>query len=120
MKYLRQLAIILVICFLGEALSRLLKIPVPGNVLGMVILLISLLSGVIKLEAIEDVTEFLLKHLAFFFVPAGVGIIGSMDIIAKNLFPILAVILLSTIVVFAVTGITVQILKGDKKNERTF
>jgi holin-like protein len=114
MKYLRQLAIILVICYIGEALNRFFNIPVPGNVIGMVILLMALLSGVIKLEYIEDVTEFLLKHLAFFFVPAGVGILSSMDIIKANFFPMLAVILLSGIVIIVVTGITVQILKGDK------
>lgn len=114
MKYLRQLAIILAICFIGEVLNKLLNIPIPGNVIGMIILLISLLTGLIKLEAIEDVAEFLLKHLAFFFVPAGVGIISSMDIIKANLFPMLVVILVSTIVVMVVTGITVQILKGGK------
>jgi holin-like protein len=114
MKYLRQLAIILAICFIGEVLNKLLNIPIPGNVIGMIILLISLLTGLIKLEAIEDVAEFLLKHLAFFFVPAGVGIISSMDIIKANLFPMLVVILLSAIVVMVVTGITVQILKGGK------
>jgi holin-like protein len=114
MKYLRQLAIILVICFTGEALNRLLNIPIPGNVIGMIILLISLLTGFIKVEAIEDVTEFLLKHLAFFFVPAGVGVISSMDILAKNFLPMLTVILLSSIVVIVVTGITVQIIKGGK------
>lgn len=114
MKYLRQLAIILVICFIGEALNRLLNIPIPGNVIGMIILLISLLTGFIKVEAIEDITEFLLKHLAFFFVPAGIGVISSMDIIAENFLPMLAVILLSTIVVIVVTGITVQIIKGGK------
>jgi holin-like protein len=114
MKYLRQLAIILAICFIGEVLNKLLNIPIPGNVIGMIILLISLLTGLIRLEAIEDVAEFLLKHLAFFFVPAGVGIISSMDIIKANLFPMLVVILLSAIVVMVVTGITVQILKGGK------
>jgi holin-like protein len=114
MKYLRQLAIILVICFIGEVLNKLLNIPVPGNVIGMIILLISLLTGFIKLEAIGEVTEFLLKHLAFFFVPAGVGIISSMDIISANLFPMVAVILLSAIVVMVTTGITVQLLKRRK------
>ncbi len=114
MKYLRQLSIILIICFTGEALNRLLNIPIPGNVIGMLILLISLLAGFIKLEDIEDVTEFLLKHLAFFFVPAGIGVISSLDTIKVNFFPMMAVILLSSIVVIVVTGITVQILKGGR------
>lgn len=114
MKYLRQLAIILVICFLGEALNRLFNIPIPGNVIGMVILLIALITGIIKLESIEGVTDFLLKHLAFFFVPAGIGVISSFDIIKTSLIPMLIVIVLSTIIVIAVTGITVQLLKGGR------
>lgn len=114
MKYLRQLAIILVICFLGEVLNRLFNVPIPGNVIGMVLLLIALLTGIIKLESIENVTDFLLKHLAFFFVPAGIGVISSFDIIKSSLIPMLIVIILSTIIVIAVTGITVQLLKGDR------
>lgn len=115
MKLLRQFAIVLVICFLGEVLHKLLNIPVPGNVIGMILLLTGLLSGVIKLEAIEEISEFLLKHLAFFFVPAGVGIIASFNIMKGNWFKILAVILISTLIVMITTGITVQSLKGDRK-----
>lgn len=116
MKHLRQLAIILLICFIGELLNRILGIPLPGNIIGMIILLIALLTGAIKVEAIEDVAEFMLKNLAFFFVPAGIGVISSLDIIKANLFPMLVIILLSTIVVLVVTGVTVQLLqRGNKK-----
>lgn len=119
MKLLRQFAIILIICFLGEVLHKLLNIPIPGNVIGMILLLAGLLSGIIKLEAIEEVSEFLLKHLAFFFVPAGVGIIASFDIMKGNWLKILSIILISTLIVTITTGLTVQALKGGfKKNER--
>jgi holin-like protein len=120
MKHLRQLAIILVICFIGEAINRILHIPIPGNVIGMVILLIALLSGLIKLEAIEGVAEFMLKYLAFFFVPAGIALISSLNILKANFFPLIAVILLSTIIVLVVTGLTVQLLKRGKNSERDF
>ena len=114
MKLLRQLGIILVICFIGEMLHKFLRIPVPGNVIGMMLLLIGLLSGIIKLSAIEEISEFLLNHLAFFFVPAGVGIISSLDIMKGNWISLLTIILISTVVVIVTTGITVQLLKGDK------
>lgn len=114
MKFLRQFAIILVICFIGEGLHRFLNIPIPGNVMGMLLLLIALSTGVIKLKAIEEVSEFLLSHLAFFFVPAGVGILACLDVIKGSFFSIITIVLVSTIVVMAVTGITIQVLKGDK------
>jgi holin-like protein len=114
MKYLRQFAIILGICFIGEAMNRLLNIPVPGNVMGMIILLAALLGKLIKLESIEDAAEFMLKHLAFFFIPSGVGLISNMGDIAANLLPMLAVIILSAVVVMVTTGITIQFLKRQK------
>lgn len=114
MKLLRQFAIILVICFLGEALHRVFNLPIPGSVVGMILLLIGLMSGVIKLKHIEETSEFLLEHLAFFFVPAGVGIISSLDVMKGNWVPLLIIIVISTIVVMITTGITVQLLKGDK------
>jgi holin-like protein len=118
MKFLRQLAIILVICFIGEMINKFLNIPIPGNVLGMLILLICLSTGILKLNQIEEVSEFLLNHLAFFFVPAGVQILTSFDIIKGSLIPILLIIFISTIVVLVVTGTTVQLLKGENDNER--
>lgn len=114
MKFLRQFSIILVICFIGEGLHRFLNMPIPGNVMGMLLLLIALSTGVIKLKAIEEVCEFLLSHLAFFFVPAGVGILACLDVIKGSLFSIITIVLVSTIVIVAVTGIIIQVLKGDK------
>jgi holin-like protein len=114
MKLLRQFAIVIVICFLGEILNRFLGIPIPGNVLGMIILLAGLVTKVIKLSYIEDISEFLLKHLAFFFVPAGVGIISSLDILKGNWTSILAIVFISTVLVTAATGITVQLIKGNR------
>jgi len=114
MKLLRQFTIILVICFLGEVINKLFKIPIPGNVIGMILLLLSLMCGIIKLEHIEKVSEFLLSHLSFFFVPVGVGIISCLNVMKGEWLPILAIIVMSTIVVMATTGIIVQYLKGDK------
>lgn len=117
MKLLRQFAIILVICSTGEMINKFFKIPIPGNVLGMVLLLIALTTGILNLKHIEEVSEFLLNHLAFFFVPAGVQILTIFYVIKGSLMSILLIIFISTIVVLVVTGVTVQILKGGKKNE---
>lgn len=116
LKLLRQICIIIGICFVGELLNRLLKIPVPGNVLGMIILFACLCTGVIKLEMIKEISDFLLDHLAFFFIPAGVGLLACMDVLAGKWLAFLAVCLVTTILVMLVAGHTVQLLKRGKKS----
>lgn len=111
MKLLRQSCLILGICFLGEVLNKSFNLPIPGNVLGMILLLILLSTGTVKLEKIEEISNFLLDHIAFFFVPAGVGLISCFGLLKGNLIVITFITLISTIIIMAVTGLTVQLLK---------
>jgi len=116
LKLLRQIAIIFSIYFLGEVVQKTLSLAIPGSVLGMLILLLLLSTGVIKLRMIENISNFLLDHLAFFFIPAGVGLISSFSMLKGNLLAIIIVSLLSTIVVLLVTGIVVQLMmKGENQ-----
>ncbi len=118
MKILRQMGVLLGILFGSNILQKVLGIPLPGTVLGMLILLICLLTGIIKLEMVEEVSEFLLEHLIFFFVPAGVSIMLSVDIIKDKWLSILIVVILSTILVLIVTGLTVEALKSKKEEAK--
>ena len=111
LKILRQFALILLILLLGEAIRISTGISIPGTVIGMVLLFIALLTKIIKLEQIDMIAKFLLDHLAFLFVPAGVGLISSLDVIGKSWLPILAIVLISTVLVIGITGWTVQLLK---------
>ena len=115
MKLLRQLLLILTICFSGEVINRLFSLPIPGNIIGMVILFLCLYTGIIKLEMIADIAKFLLDHLAFFFVPAGVGLLAYLDVIKSSWLAILIISLITTIIVMIITGHTVQLLKGGEK-----
>ena len=111
MKYLKQLSIILGIYFLGLIIEKSFSLPVPGNVIGMILLFLGLCSGVIKLQMIEEVSEFFLNHLAFFFIPAGVGLITCMDVLKGSVLKLLIIIFLTTIIVLGSTGLTVQVMK---------
>lgn len=112
MKLLRQLCIIVIICFVGSFLSTVFNLPIPGNVLGLIILLVCLCTGIVKLDKIDLISKFLLDHLAFFFLPAGVGLMASYGII-KNSWPILLIIcFISTIIIMAVTSLVVTALKN--------
>jgi len=111
MKYLKQLSIILGIYFLGLVIEKFFSLPIPGNVIGMILLFLALCSGVIKINMIEEVSEFFLNHLAFFFVPAGVALITCMNVLKGSVIKLLATIFITTVIVLASTGLTIQIMK---------
>ena len=75
MKIILQIGLVLGICLLGEALSLVLPIPFPGSVIAMIFLFLLLLSGRLRPEHIREKSDFLLQNMAFFFIPAGVGIL---------------------------------------------
>lgn len=122
MKGLKQLCIVLVLLSLGEILNLRFNIPIPGTILGMVILLFLMMISVIKLKTIEHISSILLDNLALFFVPANVGIIVLYDQIKTVWVRLIIVLILSTIIVMAVTGLTVQFLdraiSKQKKGEK--
>ena len=120
MKLLRQFLIILIICFIGEVLSKVIHLPLPGSIIGMILLFICLISGIIKLEMIDEISKFLLDHLAFFFIPAGVGLLAYIGILKKNILPILVICFTTTFLVMIVTGWTVQLIKKRQNSKTQF
>lgn len=114
MKLLRELLIIIVIYFAGEIISNFFSLPVPGNIIGMILLLILLCTKVIKLEMIENVAKFLLDHLAFFFIPSGVGLLTSLAVIKDSWLRLLILCLLTTIITIGVTALVVDFMTKEK------
>lgn len=112
MKIFRESIIIIGIYLIGEFISKFFSLPLPGNIIGLLILLTLLCTRVIKVEKIENVSRFFLDHLAFFFIPAGVGLLSSFDIIRDNLVSILILCLITTAIVIVCTGIIVQYIIG--------
>ena len=77
MKYLKQLLIILAISFVGEALKYFLPLPIPASIYGMVLLFILLLTGVVKLDDVQDVGKFLIEIMPVYSCRCGSdGILG--------------------------------------------
>ncbi|MDU7536207.1 MAG: CidA/LrgA family protein [Peptostreptococcaceae bacterium] len=119
MKTLNQLAIILGLWALGEYISSFIQsvVVIPGSIIGMILLFILLKAKVIKLESINEVSNFLLDNMAIFFIPAGVSLIKSLDLISDNVFVLLITIFISTIIVMYVTGKLVDIMINKKSKE---
>ena len=120
MKIFRETLIVLIIYLIGEFLSKFFSLPIPGNILGMLILLLLLITKIIKVNQIETVSNFFLDHLAFFFIPAGVKLLSSFNLIKNDLLTILLLCLITTVLVILFTGKTVDLIlqsKGKRRNK---
>ena len=108
MKLMIQIGIVFSVCLLGQIVSSLLPIAVPGSIISMVILFLLLLFKLLKVDHIRQKADFLLKNMAFFFVPAGVGIVADYQSISPYIARLLAVIVISTVLTFAAAAFTVR------------
>lgn len=89
----------------GELLARGLELPVPGPVLGMVLLFAMLvLRGGVDGE-LQHTAQSLLQHLSLLFVPAGAGIMLHLHRVADEWLPLTLSLLVSTFVTLAVTAL---------------
>lgn len=107
MHALQGLAILLTLQSLGEACSRLLHLPYPGPVVGMVFLLVALRWTLVQ-HRVGAVANFLLQHLSLLFVPVGVGVVAQIPLLASYGLRLLVVVVLSTWVGLAVTAWMLQ------------
>ena len=120
MKLFNQLALILGIWAIGEYISSIIQniIVIPGNIIGMILLFLLLQFKIIKLESLNDIGDLLINNMAIFFVPAGVSLIMSLDLISENIFVLLMTIFFSTIAVMYITGFVVEKMIKNKTKEK--
>jgi holin-like protein len=109
MQALRGLAFLLLLQALGEALARGFHLPLPGPVLGLVLLLVAL-----RLEALRApvaaAADVLLSNLSLLFVPVGVGVITHLALLSQYGLRLLLAIVLSTWIGMAVTALVLRAL----------
>ena len=117
MKYIKQLAIIIMVCFAGELVRYIIPLPVPGSIWGLVLMFILLVTGAIKLEKVEKTADFLVDCMPIMFVPGGVGLMRSWSTLKSMLPAAICSIVLVTPFVMLVTGKVTQKLidRGDRQ-----
>lgn len=103
-----QLGALALLSEVGYSIADRWGAPVPGNLLGMLILLALLLTGVLKLDWIEAGASLLVRHLAFFFVPITVGLMGFTSLFLDHGWALLATVIASTVVGIGVAGFSSQ------------
>jgi len=93
----------------GEVLVRALKLPFPGPVLGMLLLLVALLvRGRTLPPALHEAGHGILRHLSLLFLPAGVGVMLYYRSLTASPVPMLIVLVVSTMATIAVTALVIQ------------
>ena len=92
----------------GEALARLTNMPVPGPVLGMILLFVALLVRPSFSALLATAADGLARHLSLLFVPAGVGVMLHLHRVASEWLPIVVALVVSTVLALAATAWTFQ------------
>lgn len=110
-----SLSLILLCQLAGEVIVRGLGLPMPGPVLGLLFLLLLLLGrdrfaalarGPLQGDGVENASRGLLANLSLLFVPAGVGVVQKLDLVAAHGIAIAAVLAISVVVTLLVTVAT--------------
>jgi putative effector of murein hydrolase LrgA (UPF0299 family) len=109
MRALQGFTWLLILQSAGEALARLLNLPFPGPVVGMVLLLGALRWPLVR-GSVAAVAEFLLAHLSLLFVPVGVGVMTHLGLLSRYGVRMGVVIVLSTWIGLAVTALVLRSL----------
>jgi len=117
---MRGLAILLGFNLLG-ALLQAARVPLPGNVIGLILFTACLFLGIVKLEWVEESAHFLLRHMLLFFAPAVIGAIPLFGQFSRDGTAIAGSLAGSLLVVLLVTGwvATWLIPRGQREIELT-
>ena len=110
---LKSLFIIFLFLIIGEFIQYFFHIPIAGNIIGMVLIFLSLKFKIIALETVKPASDKLIKYMVLFFVPYGVGLMMFYDLIKTNWFVLLVAVVSSSIITLIITAFTQQ--KLEKK-----
>ena len=117
LKFIAQVFLLWVIYSLSIWVVKTSHIPLPGSVLGMIILFVLLSTGVIKEQWLTAATTPLLKHLTFFFIPIAVELMQWGDLIIQNGYLLFLPLVISSLVALVITGGIVQLLTTSRNND---
>ena len=110
MKHLGQIAIIAGVSLVGELLSYVIPLPVPGSIYGLLLMLLLLITKTIRLRQVKAVASWLLSLMPIMFVGPTVSLMTSYESYKSFLIPVIVICVVTTILTMAITGCTAQIL----------
>lgn len=105
---------ILIFWVAGNMISYFTGDYISGNIIGMILLFSALNLRIVKAETVRPAAKFLLGTMALFFVPFGVGLMVSYEVIMQNLWAIVVAGAVSTVLVLLSVGHTFQFLNRKR------
>ena len=118
-KLLRQFLVIMAVSFIGEILHAVLPLPIPASIYGLVLMLALLMTGALKLDAVEDAGKFMIEIMPVMFIPAGVGLMASWGTLKPVLVPVSVITVVALVAVMGATGRVSQcVIKKSKAKEK--
>lgn len=110
-RFVAGIALLIAYLILGNLISSALHLPLPGSVIGMVLLTASLHAGLLRSHWIAPAATLLIRHMGFLFVPPGVGLMVHFGLIRREWLPIGAGALFSIVAVLVTVGLLQQRLE---------
>ncbi|WEG14758.1 CidA/LrgA family holin-like protein [Pullulanibacillus sp. KACC 23026] len=120
MKWLKtvlQIAFLIIITILMNTVTHLLHLPIPGSILGIIVLFILLKTKILPLKWIESGASFLLAELLLFFIPSAVGVVNYKQLLIHSGLQVIALVIVSTGLVMAGAGLVVSIIASRKERK---
>lgn len=109
------LTLLLVFQLIGEVLVRGLDLPIPGPVVGMGLLFVTLIIAKGPSHDLRNTSTGLLQHLSLLFVPAGTGVMLHFQRLADEWVPLLVAVAVSTVLSIAVSALLLNaMIKGKR------
>lgn len=116
---LGALTVLLVYQLIGEVVVQFLALPIPGPVIGLLLLFLTLCARRGIAEPLRDTANGILQHLSLLFVPAGVGVMVHFSRVSGEWLPIIAAVLVSTALAIAVSALVMQVLMRGRSGGGT-
>ena len=125
---LRSIFVIFFFQLLGEFIKKFFEMRIPGPVIGLILLLVTLIflkkfkkTAIVNLKTdVINTSNYILSYLSLLFVPIGVGVVMHLSYLDNNLFRVLIIVFISTILTIAGTAFLMEkinrkLIKNDRK-----
>ena len=113
MSIILQTLTIFAFSYVGTLISTTFKLPIPGSIIGIVLLFSALYFKIIKVKQVEPVGNWLKDHMALLFIPITVGLMEEFDIISPHLFKLTLIIMISTALTYILVAWVVERINHD-------
>lgn len=111
MKIYLQLLIIFGFSFIGNVISNIFRLPVPGSILGMILLFLALQFKILEFRHVDEAGSFLINNMTILFLPAGVGIMAKWNLISHFWAQILLIVVGALVINMLILGKLVEWIK---------